>query len=112
MRPVWLEGGEGRGNVRGDEFTQTTGWAGAHHMDSSVWWGQCEATAASEQRRRMLCLCFHGDCCGYFVRREKRAKVEAGEPVKETAKIIETKEDGSLDEDNRLEVVRSDKLWT
>lgn len=26
MRPVWLERGEGRGEVGGDEFTQTTGW--------------------------------------------------------------------------------------
>lgn len=45
-------------------------------------------------------------------KKRKESKGGSREPVKETAKIIETKEDGSLDEDNRLEVVRSDKLWT
>ena len=40
--------------------------------------GQWGAMAEVDQRRNMLWLCFHQDHAGCFVRRERRAKVEAG----------------------------------
>lgn len=45
-------------------------------------------------------------------KRKKESKGGSREPVKEAIIIIRAKDDGSLDEDNTVEVVKSDRFWT
>lgn len=74
--------------------------AGAHHADSSMWWGQWEATAAYDQRRRYALSMLSPGLLWLLCRKRKESKGESREPVKEATTIIKAKDDGGLDEGN------------